>query len=473
MKKSIVFTWIISSMIAFNGVAQGDLEKKVDKVYARYNSNTPGAAVIVVKEGKVVFKKGYGTANIEHGIPITSSTVFQLASVSKQFTAFSIYLLQKQGKISLEDDIRKYFPEMKDYGKTIKIKYLLAHTSGIRDEAATFALAGWREEDVATTEFILRTTFRQKELNFEPGTAFGYCNTGYTLLAEIIKRVTGKSLREYAQENIFGPLGMNSTQINDDFHRIVKNKADSYEKDNGVYQRCEFVNANQGPSNIYTTVEDLAKWIDNFYNPKSGDAQVIAEFNKASLLDNGQPVVFAIFDGSDTAYHAKGQLRRRYNGMDVFSHGGHSAGYRSTMWRFPQKKHAVITLSNDEHNQTLADVEAIFGIFFPDEMKQGPIPTASKPAIPALPAFTNNLAEFNGYYYSDEMETGYTVKMEGGKLIMTHTRVPDITLTQVGENKFTGVNTFAFELEFVRNGKEVIGYKISNFGAKNVKFNKR
>lgn len=473
MKKSVVLAWIISSMIALNGSAQGNPGREVDKIFSRYNASTPGVAVIAIKDGKVIFKKGYGSANIEHGIPVTPSTVFQIGSVSKQFTAFAIYLLQKQGKISLEDDIRKYFPELPDYGKTIKIKHLLGHTSGIRDEASCLTLAGWQEEDVVTTEQVLKVIFRQKELNFEPGTAFLYCNTGYTLLAQIIKRVTGKSLREYAQSTIFGPLGMTSTQYLDDYHRIIKNKADSYEKDNGVYERCEIVYSNAGAGNLYSTVEDMAKWVDNFYNPKAGDAQLIAEFNKASLLNNGQPVIFAIFDGIDTAYHAKGQLRRRYGGLDVLSHGGHAAGYRSTMWRFPQKKIAVITLSNDEHNQTLADVEAVFGVFFKEEIKPEPIPQVPpKPVKPPFSSPNTKLPEFNGYYYSEEMATGYSVTVRDGKLVMTHARLPDINLTQIEENKFSGVNTFAFELEFVRDGQEVTAFKISNFGAKNVKFSR-
>lgn len=166
---------------------------QIDKLFSGYNSTTPGVAVAVVKDGKTVFQKGYGAANLEYDIPVTTKTVFQIASVSKQFTAFSIYLLEKQGRISLEDDIRKYVPEVQDVGKVIRIKHLLAHTSGIKDQAALLTLAGWRMDDVMTTQHILRLISRQKELNFEPGSQYLYSNSGYTLLAEIVKRASGGS----------------------------------------------------------------------------------------------------------------------------------------------------------------------------------------------------------------------------------------------------------------------------------------
>jgi len=153
-------------------------EKQIDSLFARYNSFTPGVAVAVVKDGKLLLQKGYGIANLEYTIPITARTVFHAASLSKQFTAFSIYLLEKQGKLSLEDDIRAYIPEVPDFGKTVRIKHLLAHTSGIRDQWAILTIAGWRMDDVITTEQILSLLGRQKELNFEPGSQYSYSNSG-------------------------------------------------------------------------------------------------------------------------------------------------------------------------------------------------------------------------------------------------------------------------------------------------------
>jgi CubicO group peptidase (beta-lactamase class C family) len=469
-------TSIILLLITFNGIAQTPIEeadKKIDSLFSKYNTETPGVSVAVVKDGKIIFKKGYGRANLEHGIPVTTNTVFQIASVSKQFTAFAIYLLQKQGKLSFEDDIRKYLPELPDYGKPIKIRHLLAHTSGMRDLWALLTLAGWNEEDVITTEQILKVAVKQKELNFETGTAFGYSNTGYTLLAEIAERITGQSFADFTRKNIFEPLEMTNTLFCDDYKKIVKNRAHSYEKRNGEYIKKELNYADVGPTSLLTTVEDMAKWANNFDHPKAGDAKLITEFNKVSLLDNNKPVVWSARKG-DTTYHAKGQLHWRYRGLNVISHGGHIAGFRAGLTRFPENNFSVIALSNDEHYDILRTGRKIIEFYLKDEFKE--TAAAENPLSPVsgpTEKYSSNLKDFTGAYYSEELTTGYTIKAQDNKLTMAHNRLSDMELTRIGENKFSGTNSFAFEMEFVRNGKEVVGFKISNFGAKNVKFNRR
>lgn len=352
------------------------VDNQIDKLFSGYNRATPGVAVAVVKDGKIIFKKGYGTANLEYDLPITTKTVFQIASVSKQFTAFSIYLLEKQGKISLEDDVRKYLPEVPDVGKTIKIKHLLAHTSGIKDQTALLTLAGWRMDDVTTTQHILRLISRQKELNFEPGSQYLYSNSGYTLLAETVKRVSGGSFAEFTKKSIFEPLGMTDTQFYDDFERIVKNRADSYELENGTYKKKSLSNSANGASNLYTTVEDMTKWILNFENPKVGDAELIKKFNEPSLLDNGERVIWGISDG-EPGYHAKGQIQWNYRGLRLLSHGGHAAAFRSFLGRFPDNHLAVIALSNDEHYQNFNTSIKIAEFYLKDDLKPNPITNAS------------------------------------------------------------------------------------------------
>ncbi len=305
--------------------------------FASYNSHTPGAAVAIVKDGEIVFQKGYGMADLDHSIPITPQTVFNIASVSKQFTAFAIYLLASEGKISLEDDIRKYITELPDYHAVIKVKHLLGHTSGLRDQAAIWSLAGYWSSDISTTEQTLKLIARQRNLNFAPGTAFGYCNTGYTLLAEIIHRVSGKSLAAYTQEKMFSPLGMTSTQFYDNHEKVVKNKAESYELIDGVYYHRPLNVSNPGPSNLLTTVEDLTKWVLNFENPVVGTPGLIKAFNEASYLNNGQKAVLRISATGDTIFHAKGQNLSNYKGVDMLTHGGHAAAFRTFMGRFPYR----------------------------------------------------------------------------------------------------------------------------------------
>ena len=456
--------------------------KKIDALFASYTAHTPGAAVAIVKDGKVIFKKGYGMADLDHDIPITPQTVFNIASVSKQFTAFAIYLLESESRIALEDDVRKYISELPDYGTTIKIKHLLGHTSGLRDQAAMTSLAGWRSSDVMTTEQIIKLIARQRNLNFTPGSMFNYSNTGYTLLAEIVYRVTGKTFAAYAEEKIFRPLGMTSTQVYDNYEKIVKNKAESYERNNTLYFHKPLNASNAGPSNVLTTVEDLSKWVMNFEKPVVGNNQLIKAFNEVSYLDNGKKVVLRISNG-DTIFHAKGQNVSNYKGIKTFSHGGHTAGFRTYMGRFPDQHFAIIALSNDEHNENLSARWQIADFYLRDYLKEkkmtgaGPQNTSSGKATTdatATISYSGNMKDLEGEYYSDELSTSYNFEVRGDKLIMRHLRLSDLELNQVGENKFSGSGpeTFLFEMEFSRNETTVTGFLVSNFGIKNLQFTK-
>ncbi|KAA2244841.1 beta-lactamase family protein [Chitinophaga agrisoli] len=455
--------------------ANTEAGKKVDSLFAAYNSQTPGAAVAIVKDGKVVFQKGYGMADLDHDIPVTPQTVFNIASVSKQFTAFAIYLLASEGRISLEDDIRKYITELPDYQTVIKVKHLLGHTSGLRDQAAIWSLAGNLSGDISTTEQILKLIARQRNLNFTPGTAFSYCNTGYTLLAEIIHRVTGKSFATYTAEKIFKPLGMINTQFYDNYGKVVKNKAESYELINGVYFHHPLNVSNPGPSNLLTTVEDLTKWALNFEHPVVGTPALIKAFNEASYLDNGRKVVLRISGERDTIFHAKGQNLSNYKGVDMITHGGHTAAFRTFMGRFPGERLAIIALSNDENNERLNARWQIADFYIKDKLKEekpsaaGTGQSVVKPAV----VYPSNLQDFAGDYYSDELSTRYTFVVRGNTLIMTHLKLEDIELKRAGEHKFSGSGpeTFAFDIEFLRDEKQgVSGFTISNFGIKDLKF---
>lgn len=448
---------VILLLVAFNGNTQPSneyIKLKLDSLFSGYNTETPGVAVAVVRDRQIVFEQGYGKATLEYDVPVTPKTIFHVASVSKQFTAFSIYLLEKQGKISFEDDIRNYIPELPDYGKTIKIKHLLAHTSGLRDQWALLTLAGWHLEDVITTDQILKLAINQKGLNFETGTAFGYCNTSFTLLAETVQRITSQSFASFTKENIFEPLGMTSTQFYDDFQEVVKNRAYSYELRNSEYIKKELNYSNVGPTSLFTTVEDLSKWVNNFSSPIVGDSQLLKEFNKISLMDNNKPVVYRA-TAKDTLYHAKGQLHWQYKGLKLISHGGHDAGFRAFLARFPDNNLSIITLSNDEHYNILENGFEIADLFLKDEVKG--VVTTDNPLnqISDEPneKYSTNLNAFEGSYYSNELSTGYIVKVLGDKLIMTHKRLSDIELTQIDEDKFSGTNYFSFEIEFLRMGK--------------------
>jgi CubicO group peptidase (beta-lactamase class C family) len=445
-------------------------ENKIDSLFLNYNSNTPGVAVAIVQNGKTIFQKGYGRANLEHQIPITAETVFSIGSVSKQFTAFSIYLLQEKGKLTVEDDIQKYFPDWPVYKHPIKIKHLLSHTSGLRDQWGLLTLAGWTMEDPITTDQILKLAKRQRSLNFETGSGFGYSNTGYSILAAIISKVSGQTFAAFTSENIFKPLGMMHSRFLEDVNQLIPGRADSYQKVNGVYETIELNHSNAGPTNLMTTAADLTRWVNNFYHPTLGSATMIREFNKISLLDNKEPVIWAASPG-DTTFHAKGQLHWKHMGLNVISHGGHDAGFRAVLTRFPEQQFAIITLSNDEHYTMLGKVLPIAELFLADHfVKQPSIPTSpvSQP-VNNIP-FTADLNSFEGIYTSEELMTTYEIRVHSGKLVLKNLRLADMEMTRVADQKFKGVNSFAFELEFVRENNRVTGFEISNFGVKKLRF---
>jgi len=447
-------------------------EKKIDSLFSQYNSKTAGVAVGIVQDGKLIFEKGYGTANLEYDIPITSKTIFNIGSVSKQFTTFSIYLLEKQGKISLDDDIRKYIPELPIYEKIITIKHLCSHTSGLKDQWALLTLAGWRMDDVITTEQVMKIITKQKELNFSPGSQFKYSNTGFTLLTEIVKRVSGKSFSRFAKENIFNPLGMENTLIYDDNEKIVKNRAYSYGSANGLYSKRNLNSSSVGPTNVYTTVEDLVKWTANFENPKVGDVDFINLFNEKSLLDNGKPAILAVRDG-ENIYHAKGQFIRNYKGLNVYNHTGSDAGFKSYLGRFQENKLSIIILSNDEGFVSYKAGMDIAEFYLSDKFKERSPIIESQIRVEEAPVYiaATNLKGFEGQFQNSDLASLFTLKVINGKLTMSHNRLSDAVLTEVEKDKFTGVITFAVEVNFHRNKKnEITGLSITNFGATNVNF---
>ena len=478
-KKRILRSCVLFIFLAFAGPAlsgqtiDGGIDEQIDRLFSKYHAATPGVAVAVVKDGKIIFKKGYGAANLEYDVPVTTKTVFQIASVSKQFTAFAVYLLEKQGKLSLEDDVRKYVPEIPDYGRIVRIKHLLSHTSGIKDQWSLLSLAGWKMADVNTTPQILRLIGRQKELNFAPGSRFLYSNSGYTLAAEIVERASGQTFAEFTRKHIFEPLRMLDTQFYDDYEKVVRNRAESYESEKGVYKKKNLHSSADGASNLYTTVEDMAKWALNFENPTVGDAELIKRFDEPSLLDDGRRVVYAMADG-EPIYHAKGQNFWNYRGLTVLSHGGHAAAFRSTFWRLPERRLAVVLLSNDEHFAQSDNAEAIIELYLKTDLK--PRRTAAPPVAgrnESAGKSNADLKEFEGRFYNDELEVFYTARAANGKLILSHLRHGEIELTAAGKDRFSGRLEFPVELEFTRgeNGA-VTGFRISNFGAKNVKFEK-
>lgn len=420
------------------------LAARIDALFAPWDRpDTPGAAVAVLKNGEVVYTRGYGSANLEYDIPITPSTVFLVASVSKQFTAFAVAMLADQGLLSLNDDVRQYVPELPDYGKPITLRHLIHHTSGLRDEFELLALAGYHMDDVITKKTILDLAYRQQTLNFAPGAEYLYSNTGYTLLAEIVERVTGQSFRAWTTEHLFEPLGMTHSHFHDDYQMIVKNQAQGYYQDGrGGYKKQVINYSNVGASGLYTTVEDLARWAQNFEDGQVGGPLVLAQVAERGRLDNG-----------DTLSYAFGQNIGTYKGHVRASHSGSHRGFRTYLIRFPARRLAVIVLSN-------------LDAFEPSDV-------ALKVADLYLAEPPGRLAAYEGSYYSEELGTTYRLIVKDDRLVAQHRRYEDIPLTPSGPDAFASDTWFLRTLKFTRAGGQVTEFHVTNDRLRNLRFVKQ
>jgi CubicO group peptidase (beta-lactamase class C family) len=317
------------------GAWQQDPEAQVDELMARY-ADGPGAVIGVVQDGGLVFAKAYGLANIEHGVPMRRETVLDIGSVAKQFTAFAIALLAEQGKLSLDDDIRTYLPAVPDFGPTITVRHLVHHMSGLREIYNARMLAGWQPGDGISQGDAQHLTSRMRELNFEPGSEYLYCNTGYMLLADIVAEVSGMTFPEFMEENVFGPAGMTHTIIMSRLGQSIPHAAESYGPQGGDGFVRIFDNSSLfGAGGIYTTVDDLARWMANLGTGMVGGEAVQRQIRERGVLNEG-----------DTLSYAFGLIVGERSGLRTISHGGSSAGYRASFTYFPELDGGVITMSN-------------------------------------------------------------------------------------------------------------------------------
>ena len=445
------------------------LEAKVDQLFAEWNrSDSPGAAVAIVRESGVIYERGYGTANLEYDIPITTTTIFDIASVSKQFAAFAIATLSHEGKLSLDDDIRTYLTDVPDFGNTITIRHLLHHTSGLRDWVQSLVIAGDMMDDVISFKHILKMARHQKALNFEPGAAFLYSNTGYNLLAEIVETVTGDSFREWTDIHIFKPLGMTNSHFHDDYEMILKNRAYSYQVDEkGGYKHAVNNTTALGSSSLYSTVEDLAKWILNFEDTRIGEQTVIEQMHQRGVLNDGEQIDYAF-----------GLNIGEYRGLKTVGHSGSWRGFRSHLMRFPDQKFGVVILCNLDTFNPLSLAEKVADLYLTDVL--APVETsesekAAEPAedIKSEPLPPEQLKEFEGDYYTEELDTTYTIVMHEDGLVAQHRRHDDILLTYT-DGHFRGDAWFFPEIHFIRDDTGgVTGFKLTGNRVRNLHFEKK
>ena len=406
----------------------------VDAIFADLTKpGSPGCALGIYRDGKIIYAKGYGLANVEENLPITTQSVFDIASVSKQFTAASILLLKRQGKLRLDDDIRKYVPELPNYSSRgrgrITILQLLNHTSGLRDYGNLFSLAGMDDDDVTTDEDALGIIVRQKALNFAPGSEWQYSNSGYLLLSSIVKRVSGKSLKEFAADNIFQPLGMAHTQYRDDHTFLIPHRVQAYSRtQNGGYRLNMSYAEETGDGMVHTTLEDLQKWDENFYSGKVGGKDFAAEMEENGKLNDGRVVEYA-----------KGLRIWRYRGLPAVAHTGGSGGYRAYYIRFPEQHFSVSCFCNLEDVNRRKRVGAVIETYL------GGLGERSEDEDAVVPGPTpQELGALVGAYQDAKSREVWRVAMRDNKLWVDFEGVP-LELRALSQTDFEPVD-YAFDL---------------------------
>ena len=410
MKRSLPSAVLLLLALGASAAAQTDdvVTRRVDSIFAQWDRpGSPGAAVVVVRDGRVLFEKGYGYANLEQNIRITPATVFDLASVSKQFAGLAIAMLVDQGRIKLTDDVRKYIPELHSFNDTIRIDHLVHHTSGIRDWPGGLGIAGWRMDDVISFDQILRFAYHQRTLNFVPGAEYTYSNTGYNLLAEVIQRVTKQSLRTWTNENFFQPLGMTSTHFHDDHQMVIPGRALGYTRSDSGFRAVSNNLTALGSSSLYSSARDLAKWVTNMDAGTVGGQRALQLWRTPGRLNNGSqnPYAFGISNGL-------------HRGLATLSHSGGWAGFSTFLLHLPAKKMGVIVLANTGINTGTA-AHTIATIFLESELaaetavaQQSRMATDPEVAVPVA-----TLDRFTGTYKLGP--AWYAVIRRDGSRLMT------------------------------------------------------
>jgi CubicO group peptidase (beta-lactamase class C family) len=428
----LMIRYIFAILIAFRLLPAADTAR-IDAVLAAYDKpDMPGCVLAIMQDGRVIHERASGLANLEYRIPLTRHSVFEIASASKTFTALAVLLLEQDGKLSLNDPVTKYIPGLPDYARTITIRHLLGHTSGLRDAAILLMLAGRTYDDTTEWPELLALISRQKELNFQPGQDAMYSNTGYLLAAQIVRKSSGRTLRQFADEHIFGPLGMKDTHYIDNRWELIPGRASGYSPE----EHGRFSNNNSGAvdmtgaAGVHTTLEDLERWETVFFDAKSNLAPLIARMQQAATLDDGQPAA----PKDIPIEFGLGLWREQWGKRTIVEQSGIWGGYRSGIYRIPDERFSAICLCNRSDPDPERLTRQVAEIFYPDVREEPHAPSkpsdAAKTPEPVIG--TKELKRLEGSYRCDELNATYHLTVRDGKL---HAEVGHIDLTLSPESK--------------------------------------
>ena len=406
-KKSPILLFFITIGLAASAQTWQDTVSKIETIFSKYQPDHPGCMLSISRNGQLIYSKAWGMADLERKVPLTTSSITEAGSVSKQFTAASILLLEQQGKLSIDDDVRKYIPELPDYGSPIPLRYLLHHASGLRDWGSVAAIAGWpRGTKAYTNDDALDIIIHQKRLNHSPNEEFLYSNSNFTLLTIIVQRVSGMSLADFTRKYIFEPAGMTHTQWRDNYKRIVPGRAIAYSKISESVYEINMPNENAyGHGGLLTTTEDLLKWNEFYGSGKLGGTALLRKQLATENLNNGKPDIYGA-----------GLFIGKLWGYDWIRHDGATAGYRAFLESFPQLHLSVACLSNTAEFNIAEPIGLLNALFVPgDDHKQNNFHGDTDAMFIHR---KHNLAGFTGYYYSEEAQAGFTVVVKDDQLWM-------------------------------------------------------
>jgi CubicO group peptidase (beta-lactamase class C family) len=464
---------LLLMVIARPSAAQSaDMAARIDSIFAHHDhTHTPGCAVGVVRDGEFVFKRGYGMANLEYGVANSAASVFRIGSVSKQFTAAAVVLLEQEGKLSLEDDLRDYLPAMPSYGSPITLRHLLHHTSGVRDYLELMHLSGKRDADFYTDADVIAMLARQDELNFAPGERHLYSNSGYFLLSQIVKQVSGMSLREFAERRIFRPLDMSHTHFHDNHTQIVPHRASGYAiTDEGDYRISMTTLGMVGDGGVFTSVDDLLQWERLFhYDPSArSPSEHPAKFWRA-MLTRG------ILNNGDTLDYALGLNHGYYRGLQVVSHSGSFVGFRAQIMRFPSQRLSIICLCNVSTANPSLYARQIADLYLADRMQPAAESNAAPRAAPSAegesqpePLSPEQQVEYLGSYYSSELDASYEIYISGTDLKLLVGNDLDGTLRLSAPDE---MRRGAIKLRFQRGSdRQISGFLLDGGRVRNLRF---
>ena len=399
---------------------------QLDPIFsAQYKSDAPGVSVAVSQNGRIVDERALGLASLELGVPVTSASVFQAASISKQFTAASIMLLAQQGKLSIDDPIQKYLDEFPDYGTPLTLRHLLSHTGGLRDVFLLLELFAPDEGRGDQNEGLLRILARQRGLNFTPGAESVYNNGGYVMLADIVRRVSGQSLADFADVNIFKPLGMTSTRFFDDPAAIVPNRVSNYYRDNGIWRLEGPPRARGavGNSGLLTTARDLLRWVENFTAVRVGSAAMLTDMQTATRLANGAPTMWGL--GFEIGEH---------RGLRYVGHGGGDRGISTYVGWYPDGGLGIAIMSNTDDGTYASELtRRVAEVLLADRLT--PIPADEKRAPPNVSVPESELRAKEGLYGKPTPGDFVRAFVRDGKLVLD-TAAGEAPLTPASASRF-------------------------------------